>query len=46
VAGDTAECAAFGKAIADVPAERPALELHRAHLIDLTEWDGRFVTGG
>jgi 5,10-methylenetetrahydromethanopterin reductase len=45
VAGDTAECAAFGKAIADVPDERRHLELHRAHLIDLTEWDRPFVTG-
>jgi 5,10-methylenetetrahydromethanopterin reductase len=42
VAGDTA---AFAKAMADVPEERRHLELHRAHLIDLTEWDRPFVTG-
>src|SRR6266571_2073453 len=45
VAGDTAECAAFGKALAEVAENRRHLDLHRAHLIDLTELDRPFVTG-
>ena len=45
VAGDTAECAAFGKRLAEVAENRRHLELHRAHLIDLTELDRPFVTG-
>ena len=45
VAGDTAECAAFGQALGEVEENRRHLELHRAHLIDLTELDRPFVTG-
>ncbi len=45
VAGDTAECAGFGKALGEVEEDRRHLELHRAHLIDLTELDRPFVTG-
>ncbi len=40
VAGDTAECAAFGKALAEIADDRRHLELHRAHLLDLTDLDG------
>jgi 5,10-methylenetetrahydromethanopterin reductase len=45
VVGDTAECAAFGKEVAEVAEDRRHLELHRAHLLDLTELDRPFVTG-
>lgn len=45
VAGDTAECAAFGKALAEIADDRRHLELHRAHLLDLTDLDRPFVTG-
>ena len=45
VASDTAECAAFGKALAEIGEDRRHLELHRAHLIDLTDLDRPFVTG-
>ena len=45
VAADTAEGAAFGKALAEVVQDRRHLELHRAHLIDLTGLDRPFVTG-
>jgi len=45
VAGDSAECAGFGKALAEVDESRRHLELHREHLIDVTELDRPFVTG-
>lgn len=45
VAAGTAEGAAFGKALAEVVQDRRHLELHRAHLIDLTGLDRPFVTG-
>jgi hypothetical protein len=45
VAGDTAESAAFDQALGEVEESRRHLELHRAHLIDLTELDRPFVTG-
>jgi 5,10-methylenetetrahydromethanopterin reductase len=45
VAGDTAECAGFSKALAEVDESRRHLELHREHLIDVTELDRPFVTG-
>ena len=45
VADDTPECAAFGKALAEVEENRRHLELHQAHLIDLTELDRPYVTG-
>jgi 5,10-methylenetetrahydromethanopterin reductase len=45
VAGGTAESAAFAKALAEIDERRRHLELHRAHLIDLTELDRPHVTG-
>jgi 5,10-methylenetetrahydromethanopterin reductase len=42
---DVAETAAFGKALAGVDENRRHLEVHQAHLIDLTELDRPHVTG-
>jgi 5,10-methylenetetrahydromethanopterin reductase len=45
VVADTAECAAFSKELAEVDERRRHLELHRAHLTDLTDLDRPFVSG-
>jgi 5,10-methylenetetrahydromethanopterin reductase len=45
VAGDTAEAAAFGQALAGIDESRRHLETHRAHLIDLTDLERPHVSG-